>query len=138
MANDTIFALTPLCPKCGYNSGGVPNCCGRGGSWQGTCTVSLGKGGEHTWDDGFFACHPELAELEARKSQVEAERESREETERAAREEAAMQARVMKTRGEQEANLVGDASVLLRNFVTERIGCGSHSNSPCGLASGRA
>ena len=47
---------TRACTRCGSNGVGVPNCCSRGGAWEGKCSVSLSEGGKHTWSEGFNAC----------------------------------------------------------------------------------
>ena len=49
--------MTSVCPKCVHiGKSGKMSCCGRGGSWFGTC----GSGGrstlEHTWYEGTRVC----------------------------------------------------------------------------------
>ena len=42
-----------LCDVCGHHNSAEPNCCSKGGSWEGFCDGSFAK---HTWHDGFLAC----------------------------------------------------------------------------------
>ena len=40
------------CARCAQHNSAKPNCCSLGGAWDGLC----GKGGSHTWSEGFQAC----------------------------------------------------------------------------------
>lgn len=55
---DLTTNSTSLCPKCGFPAASpdVPNCCSKGGAWEGTCSATPTDDGSPTWEDGFNAC----------------------------------------------------------------------------------
>ena len=53
-----------VCSLCGVPDEGAPNCCSKGGAWAGKCTNELEDGGEHTWREGYRACHTEKMKQE--------------------------------------------------------------------------
>ena len=53
----TIISIR--CSKCGIiGKSGKLSCCGRGGSWFGTCGSDGNSNMAHTWSEGVRACKP--------------------------------------------------------------------------------
>ena len=53
----TTSTISPACHKCGsIAKSGRPSCCGRGGSWFGTCGRAGNANLRHTWFEGIQAC----------------------------------------------------------------------------------
>ena len=49
--------ISPVCPACGIiKKSGKLSCCGRGGSWFGTCGSAGNANLVHTWYEGVWAC----------------------------------------------------------------------------------
>ena len=55
----TATTTSPICLECGIiPKVGKPSCCGRGGSWFGTCRTAENGHFGHTWYEGIRACEP--------------------------------------------------------------------------------
>ena len=53
----TTAPIGPACPECGIiKKSGKSSCCGRGGSWFGTCGIASNTDLGHTWYEGIEAC----------------------------------------------------------------------------------
>ena len=60
------------CSLCGVPDEGAPNCCSKGGAWDGKCTNELKDGGEHTWREGYRSCHTgDMKQEEAMRGTIE-------------------------------------------------------------------
>ena len=52
-----ISPISPVCLTCGtMKKSGKLSCCGRGGSWFGSCGVAGNTKLQHTWHEGIQAC----------------------------------------------------------------------------------
>ena len=59
------------CPKCALNKQTDElSCCARGGSWFGTCGMTVGFGVDHTWFEGAEACQGKSKSLSKRTTTV--------------------------------------------------------------------